>query len=261
MLSRKVIHILCLTLMMGSAVLFTGCQQSSQTSETEAVADTITNTLTDAEKADGWQLLFDGTTLNGWKRYNADTIGPLWITRNGMMICNGEGLTEGTEGVGGSLVTTRSFGNFELLLDWKLSPHGNSGILYHVVETPDFPHAYDSGPEYQLLDDGSYAGEGLKDAQLAGSNYDMYPASATKKLYPAGEWNHSRVVYNNGHVEHWLNGEKVVEFDEGSSDFMERYNKSKWTEYPGWNKSTTGSIALQDHGANVYFKNIKVRER
>jgi 3-keto-disaccharide hydrolase len=239
------------------------CQKSGSQQETATVAETpeapVLNTLTEAEKSAGWELLFNGSTLNGWKRYNADTIGPLWGVQDGAIICKGEGLTEGTANIGGSLTTTRQFGNFELSLEWKISPGGNSGVLYHVIEKPEYDHAYDSGPEYQLIDDDGWPGE-LHDAQKAGSNYDMYPAPAVKKLNPVGEWNTARIVYNNGHVVHWLNGEKTVEFDEGSPDFMERYKKSKWTEYPGWDKSKTGAIALQDHGANVYFRNIKIRE-
>lgn len=246
-------------------VLFS-CQKSGSDQTSDAASDTTNvaaepapNTLTDAEAAAGWELLFDGSTLNGWKRFNADSIGPLWAVNDGIIVCQGEGLTEGTEGIGGSLITTRQFGNFELSVDWKLTPGGNSGILYHVVESPKYEHEYDTGPEYQIMDDDGWEGE-LREEQKVGSNYDMYAAPANKKVNPVGEWNSSRIVYNNGHVEHYLNGEKVVEFDEGSPDFQERYKKSKWPDYPDWNKSKTGAIALQDHGANVYFRNIKVRE-
>ncbi|MGC1240821.1 MAG: DUF1080 domain-containing protein [Chryseosolibacter sp.] len=217
------------------------------------------NTLTAAEKAEGWQLLFDGESLTGWKRFNHDTIGPLWSVRDGAILCDGEGLGEGSGSHGGSLVTSREFGNFELVLDYKVSTGGNSGILYHVVEDSKYKYDYETGPEFQLLDDGGWKGD-LKDAQKAGSSYDMYAAPASKKLNPAGEWNTARIIYNNGHVEHWLNGEKVVEFDENSDDFKSRLENSKWREYPDWNKTKTGAIALQDHGAPVYFRNIRIKE-
>jgi hypothetical protein len=248
------------------AILIFLCLGSCKKSETKAVTATDSvatepalNTLSSSEKAAGWELLFDGSTLTGWKRYGGDSIGPLWSVKEGMIVCDGTGLGEGSGPMGGSLMTLKQYGNFELTADWKISPGGNSGILYHVIEKPEYKHDYETGPEYQVMDDGNWK-DPLTDAQKAGSNYDMHAASANKKLMPAGEWNSSRIVYNNGHVEHWLNGEKVVEFQEGDADYQERYKKSKWVDYPGWNKSKTGSISLQDHGAPVYYKNIKIRE-
>lgn len=240
-----------------SGVIFFSCQKQA-TQETASTAEAAANTLSEEEKTAGWELLFDGTNLNGWKRYNHDTIGPLWIVQEGVLVCNGSGLGEGSGSHGGSLMTTRQFGNFELSVDWKITPGGNSGILYHVVESPEYHADYETGPEYQLMDDAGWKGD-LKPAQKVGSNYDMFEAPETKKVMPVGEWNTSRIVYNNGHVEHYLNGEKTVEFEEGSADYEERYKKSKWVEFPAWNKSKTGAISLQDHGANVYFRNIKVR--
>ena len=238
------------------------CQRSSSPAETtaETPAETASseNSLTAAEKAAGWELLFDGASLDGWKRYNHDTIGPLWTVKDGAIVCDGTNLGEGSEAAGGSLITTRQFGNFELRADWKVSPGGNSGILYHVVESPEYKNDYETGPEYQVIDDSGWTDK-LTPSQKAGSNYDMFEAPETKKVNPPGEWNSARIVYNNGHVEHWLNGEKVVEFEEDSEAFQERYKKSKWVEYPAWNKSKTGAIALQDHGAPVHFRNIRIR--
>lgn len=253
---------ICACMAVLAMLLSTSCQKSSTQQEATA-ADTIStaaamNTLTDEEKTAGWELLFDGSTLNGWKRFNHDTIGPLWSVQEGVIVCNGEGLGEGTANIGGSLITTRQFGNFELTLDWKLSPGGNSGIIYHVVEDPKYKYDYETGPEFQVMDDGGWKDE-LQEAQKAGSSYDMYAAPATKKLNPVGEWNTAHLIYNNGHVEHWLNGEKVVEFEEGTADFEERHKKSKWVDHPDWNKFKSGAISLQDHGAPVYFRNIKIR--
>lgn len=237
------------------ALIAFGCTKPAQETTTTEAAP---NTLTEEERAAGWELLFDGTTLNGWKRYNRDSIGPLWIVQDGVLLCNGSGLGEGSGDHGGSLMTTRQFGNFELSVDWKITPGGNSGILYHVIESPEYQHDYETGPECQVIDDNGWKDQ-LNPAQKAGSNYDMFEAPDTKKLMPVGEWNTARIIYNNGHVEHWLNGEKVVAFEEGSADYEERYKKSKWIEYPAWNKSKTGAISLQDHGANVYFRNIKIK--
>lgn len=256
----KNFHLLPLAVIV-TAALFVSCKgpRAPQENATMESADSAVNTLTAAEKTAGWELLFDGTTLTGWKRYNSDTIGPLWSVKDGSIMCDGRGLTEGTAHMGGSLTTTRQFGNFELKAQWKISPGGNSGILYHVIEDPKYKHDYETGPEYQVMDDGGWKGDKLHDAQKAGSNYDMFAAPESKKLMPVGEWNSARIIYNNGHVEQWLNGEKVVEFEEGSADYNERYKKSKWTGYPDWNKSKSGAITLQDHGAPVYFRNIKVR--
>jgi hypothetical protein len=265
--TEAVKHIISFTLIfICAAVCITSCQnQSSQensvadsTSASQTSADT-TNLLTEAEQKEGWQLLFDGKTLNGWKRYGHDTIGPLWNVSDGIIVCDGKGLTEGTANIGGSLMTTQQFGNFEFAFDWKITAGGNSGVLYHVVEKPEYKHDYETGPEYQVMDDAGWTGDKLKPEQLAGSNYDMYAASPNKTLKPVGEWNTGKIIYNNGHVEHWLNGEKVVEFDENSDDFKNRYKKSKWVNFPGWNKSKTGAISLQDHGAAVYYRNLKIR--
>lgn len=235
------------------------CQKPSDKQAASEETATQQNELTDAEKVEGWELLFDGSTLDGWKRYNHDTIGPLWSVKEGAIVCDGSGLGEGSGKHGGSLMTERKFGNFELSLEWKISPGGNSGILYHVVEQNDYQHDYETGPEYQVLDDGGWKDENLKDSQLAGSSYDMYAAEKSKKLMPVGEWNTARIIYNSGHVEHWLNGEKVVSFDETDEDFMNRYKQSKWVEHPGWNKFKVGAISLQDHGAPVYYRNIKIK--
>ena len=259
---KRTFILLCTMTVVGLALLSCNRQKSAESTEsTDAGGEQVQpNTLTAQQKEEGWQLLFDGRTLDGWKRFNRDTIGPLWSVRGGAILCDGEGLGEGSGAMGGSLVTTRQFSNFDLIADFKLSVGGNSGILYHVVEDPKYRYDYETGPEYQVLDDGGWAGDELKDSQKAASSYDLYPASPSKKLNPAGEWNTARIVYNNGHVEHWLNGEKVLEYDESSEDFANRKNNSKWVDYPDWHKSKSGAISLQDHGAPVYYRNIRIRE-
>ncbi len=211
-----------------------------------------------ATQTDEWISLFDGETLNGWKRYNADDIGELWKVEDGMIVCYSEGGGEATA-AGGSLITTAQFDNFELTVDFKLSPSGNSGLLYHVVEKPEYAYAYVTGPEYQLMDDAS-APASMDEAKQTASTYDMFAPSADKKLNPAGEWNTAKIIYNNGHVEHWLNGQKVLEFEEGSDAWQTRYESSKWTEYSGWCQYKKGSIALQDHGNYTWFRNIKIKK-
>ena len=213
------------------------------------------------ETAGAWISLFDGETLTGWKRYNADEIGPIWSVEDGAIKCDGKGHGEGSPEFGGSLITLETFGNFELELEWRISEKGNSGIIYHVVEKPEYSHAYVTGPEYQVLDDPPPRADGTPGRNTTGSSYDMYPAPEKKKLNPVMEWNASRIIYNEGKVEHWLNGEKIVEFDENNEDFQERYNKSKWSsgKYPDWNAYKEGAIALQDHGGVVWYRNIRIR--
>ena len=234
-----------------------GC---SEKKKEEKATEAKSEQSAEVQKPDGeWISLFDGKTLNGWKQYGHDEITELWKAEDGMIVCYGEGHGEADGEMRGSLITKDHFGNFELELEWKISPTGNSGILYHVVEKPEYGHAYDTGPEYQLIDDEGFPAK-LKDAQKTGSAYDMYAAPADKKLNPPGEWNTSKIVYKNGHVVHWLNGEKIIEYDENSDDFKTRYENSKWVEYPGWNKYKEGAIGLQDHGSKIWFRNIRIKK-
>ena len=258
----KRLNVLFVCIAITAMLLPLSCQKSATQEEASTTPEApAINSLTETEKAAGWELLFDGSTLQGWKRFNRDTIGPLWSVQDGAIVCDGTGHGEGSGDAGGSLMTTRQFDNFELSLEWKISPGGNSGILYHVVEKPEYKYDYETGPEYQVMDDSTAIAEGdsLRPEQLAGSNYDMVEAFPTKKLMPVGQWNTARIIYNNGHVEHWLNGEKVVEFEEDSEDFKTRYENSKWVEFPDWNKSKSGAVSLQDHGAPVYYRSIKIR--
>ena len=166
------------------------------------------NTLTPEEIADGWQLLFDGKTLNGWKDYNGTTLTQPWHVVDGCIQAKGDG-----SDASGYIVTDKQYENFELSWDWKLSKGGNSGMLYHVVERPQFAVPYVTGPEYQLIDEPNFP-EPLEEWQKLGVDYAMHlPDKAKMKVNPQGEWNNSKIVFDNGHVEHWLNGIKVVEYE------------------------------------------------
>ena len=129
-----------------------------------------------------------------------------------------------------------------------------------IIEELVFRPGFIGMGQRRIFDDAGWKGDSLHDAQKVGSNYDMYAAPPDKKVKPAGEWNTSRIIYDNGHVIQYLNGVKTVDFEEGSADYQQRYKKSKWPGYPSWNKYKSGSIALQDHGAGVYFRNIKIKE-
>jgi len=207
------------------------------------------NELTEKEKKEGWKLLFDGTTMNGWRTYqNKQTDN--WDVRNGELYCKTEGVTNRAD-----LITADKYENYELQIDWKISPKKNSGIIYMVTE--DNGATYESGPEYQLIDDLGYPAK-LDDKQLSGSNYDMNAPSA-KVAKPAGEFNHTKIVINKGHVEHWLNGTKVVDYHLWTPEWEQTKANSKWKDVKIYGMSKAGYIALQDHGGGVAFKNIKLK--
>lgn len=224
--------------------LFTGCDQTAKH-----------NTLTEAEKAEGWELLFDGHTLNGWRDYNGEELTAPWFVEDGLIQAKGEGADEH-----GYIVTEKIYENFELVWDWKIADEGNSGVLYHVVENPKFKVPYVTGPEYQLIDDHGFP-EPLEEWQRTASDYAMHtPDYSIIEIKPAGEWNTSKIVFDNGHVEHWLNGEKVVEFQAWTEDWFARKNSGKWENAPEYGLARKGVICLQDHGSAAWFRNVKIKE-
>jgi hypothetical protein len=198
------------------------------------------NTLSKKEKKEGWVLLFDGTSMNGWRNYkNREADG--WAVATGELYCKEAGVTKRSD-----LITASQYENYELQIDWKISPRKNSGIIYMVTE--DNGASYESGPEYQLIDDIGYPDK-LQDKQLSGANYDMEAPSA-KVAKPAGEFNHTKIVINKGHVEHWLNGTKVVDYQLWTTE---------WKNVKTYGMSKKGYIALQDHGGGIAFKNVKLK--
>lgn len=218
------------------------------------------NTLTPEEIADGWELLFDGKTLNGWKDFNGDSLTQPWHVVDGAIQAHGDG-----SDLSGYIVTDRQFDNFILDWDWKLSEGGNSGMLYHVVEDPYFKVPYVTGPEYQLIDNDGWeknnAPTKLEPWQRLGVDYAMHlPDPDSLFVNPQGQWNNSRIVFDNGHVEHWLNGHKILEFEAWTDDWFERKNSGKWSNAPEYGLAETGVICLQDHGYPASFRNIKIKQ-
>ena len=217
------------------------------------------NTLTADEKAAGWKLLFDGKTTEGWRGFHADSFPAQgWSIQDGAIrrAPRGPGQTGG-----GDIVTTGTYGSFELALDWKLSVGGNSGVKYLVAERPDRKGRSGVSWEMQILDDENHpdAKAGMNGNRTAGALYDLI-APSTPAVKPPGEWNHSRVVVAGRRVEHWLNGKRIVQFDIGSPEMKALIARSKYQDIQGFGDATRGHILLQDHGDEVSFRNIKVRE-
>jgi len=206
------------------------------------------NTLSAAEESAGWRLLFDGATSAGWHLYGGGRVVG-WEIADGALVAL-------AQDDGHDIVTDDEFENFELVVDWKLSARANSGIFYHVVEQ-GYKVIYASGPEYQIIDDDGWPSR-LEEWQHTGANYAMHPPLA-RAAKPVGEWNHTRILVNRGHVEHWLNGAKTADYVMWTPEWEKLVAAGKWKDYPGYGRARKGRIGLQDHGNKVWFRNIKVR--
>lgn len=212
------------------------------------------NALTDAEKHAGWKLLFDGKTLQGWRGYRMDQMPVGWSVIDGALVRVKGGAGGKGAGGGDDIVTLEQFENFEFQIDYKLVSKGNSGILYHVSEEPITAWHY--APEFQLLDNTAHPTRDKR--QLAGASYDLY-APVRDVTKPVGEWNHVRLLVNGPHVEHWLNGVNVVEYERGSEDWNRRVAQSKFKDKPKFGTFDKGPMCLQDHSDRVEFRSIKIR--
>lgn len=206
-------------------------------------------------KKGGWIVLFDGKSLNGWHLFNKTGKIENWTVEDGALVCHG---FKGPSGAG-DLVSDRQFENFELSWEWKVDKGSNSGVFYHIVEGAKFKRASETAPEYQIIDDVGFPAK-LEEWQKTGADYAMYTPGNKKKLKPVGEWNISKIIFNKGHVEHWLNGKKILEFEAWSTGWNKLKTEGKWKDYPEYGSAKTGAIGFQDHGNKAYFKNIKIRE-
>ncbi|MGE5801096.1 MAG: DUF1080 domain-containing protein [Gemmatimonadota bacterium] len=237
------------------------------------------NTLTPAERGSGWHLLFDGRTLAGWRGVGYDTVPSAhWVVVNGAIkkIATGDvpRVADGRPLVGGDLMTVDSFADFELSFEWKVTPGANSGVKYNVSEamslaqggagTQGGPTHSALGFEYQILDDDRHE-DGKLASHRSAALYDLIAPNArtldaAPLLRPVGQWNRSMVVVRGNHGEHWLNGQKVVEFELGTARMDSLLAASKYQTIPGFGAKRRGHIVLQDHGDEVYYRNLKVRE-
>jgi len=227
-------------------VVASGCKAQSQTPQPPPASNASQNTLTDAERAAGWRLLFDGTTTAGWRNYGKPSLSDGWKVQDGALT---------RTGAGGDIITNDQFKNFELSIDWKIEPGGNSGVFYRASEDTDA--IYWNAVEMQVLDDAKHP-DGQSRMTSAGAAYDLYPSPAGH-VHAGGEWNTARLIVNGNHVEHWLNGFKLLEFELGSRDWDSKVKASKFAPHPRFGKNAQGHIGLQDHGNVVAYRNIKLR--
>ena len=235
------LHGACVTLVACAPFMFAGSAEAQQ-----ARGESQINTLTDAEREAGWELLFDGQSTDGWRGYMMDAVPDGWQVLDGELTRVGRGR---------DLITTAQFENFDLTLEWKVELGGNSGILFRAVEGPE--QIYMGAPEMQILDDDNHA-DGRSPLTSVGSNYAIHPAPRGL-AHPVGEWNSVRILVSGNHVEHWLNGFRTVEYELGSVDWLERVAASKFSQWPAYGQASRGHIGLQEHGDVVAFRNIKIR--
>jgi Domain of Unknown Function (DUF1080) len=232
------------------AVLLLGAGGWGSLPVTRAADDERRNTLTEKERGAGWKLLFDGVSTKGWRKFKGKSVPDKWHVEKGTLTFLPKGGKQG-----GDIVTEDQYDNFELAIDWKIAPGGNSGIMYRVSEKADFPWV--TGPEYQICDNAKHS-DGKNPKTSAASCYALYPPSKDV-THKAGEWNKTRLIVNGNHVEHWLNGTKVAEYELGSEDWNKRVKDSKFKDMAHFGKEKKGYICLQDHGDRVEFRNIKIR--
>jgi hypothetical protein len=229
---------------------------ASASASAATASDPSANTLTPAEQAQGWRLLFDGTSTKGWRGYKKPAFPEKgWHVESGIL--KHEKNEEGFHA--GDILTDEEFDNFELTLDFKLVPRGNSGIKYLVNEALETKQA--SSFEFQILDDALHpdATKGKDGNRRLGGLYDLIAPPADKVTHPIGEWNQARVLVDGNHVEHWLNGKMTVTYERNSPELKALIAESKFKDIKGFGEAGKGHILLQDHNDEIAFRNIKIR--
>ena len=238
-------------IVMLSALLVAACKSKSDA----LVKDKETAT-------DEWIYLFDGTSTEGWRAFRGEDLPAQWTVVDGALTFDTEMRLESDSKGGNDIIYgAEQFDNFELYLEWKLPEGGNSGVFYHINETYWIS---DVAPEYQLLDDLNWEKINkakLEEWQKTGADYAMHtPDNSVKIVKPAGEWNSSRIIFTPDHAEHWLNGNKILEFDPWSADWKKRKQSGKWKDHPEYGTFEKGYIGLQDHDSPLWFRKIKIKK-
>lgn len=211
------------------------------------------NSLAVKEKKNGWNLLFDGKTTKGWHGYNLKGFPDCWIIEDGVFTPTTKGSTEAQD-----IITDKRYRNYALSVDFKMMKGTNSGIIFQVSEDPKYKFPYETGPEFQIIDQVNWP-DPLKDWQICGANYAMYPPKALP-CKPVGEWNQLMLVVDGNHVTQIINGVVVVEYDKYTPEWKKLRDSGKWAAYPDYGKFDEGYISLQNHGTQVWFRNIKLKE-
>jgi Domain of Unknown Function (DUF1080) len=229
------------TAVLAAAVALSACAGSLQSATAQGT------TLSDADRAAGWRSLVDDASLDAWRGYKTQKVPAGWHAEHGTITKTGNAE---------DLVSRERFANFELALDWKIAEGGNAGIFYRATE--EYDHIYWSGPEYQLLDDARHP-DGRNRLTAAGSAYGLY-APPVGVVKPAGEWNSTRILVRGNHVEHWLNGQKVVDYELGSPDWEAKVKASKFGQWPHYGRASSGYVGIQgDHPGQLTLRNVRVR--
>lgn len=216
------------------------------------------NRLTRAEKKQGWTMLYDGETTKGWHVFHHRSDGSSWKSVDGNLYFDPSNKKDGKSVGGGDLVTDEVYGNFHFSIEWKIAKNGNSGLIFLVQEESKFFHTYYTGPEMQVLDNAGHPDAKIK-THRAGDLYDLISCSE-ETVKPAGEWNKAEIRHENGKLDLYLNGKNVVSTVIGDENWKQMIAKSKFKNMPGFGAFSSGRIALQDHGDEVWYRNIKIRK-
>ncbi|GHV69397.1 hypothetical protein FACS1894199_18050 [Bacteroidia bacterium] len=213
------------------------------------------NTLTAKEKNAGWQLLFDGNSFSGWHGYNMQGIPDVWAIEEGTLTMSETGGHESQD-----IITDGIYRNFALTVEYKLSYASNSGVVFQVKEDSKYKFPYETGPEFQLLDQEHFPwATPLEDVQIHGANYAMYPPKATP-YNPTNEWNRLLLLVDDNRVTQLINGVETVSYVKYSDDWVQRRNSGKWADFPDYGKFDEGHISLQNHGTKLWYRNVKIKK-